>query len=42
MTRAGRIAATSAAALGLGLSALFRPAPRLIWNVSASVPVALL
>ena len=41
MTRFGRITATSAAALGLGLSALFRPAPRLIWNASASVPIGL-
>ena len=41
MTRAGRIAATSAAALGLGLSALFRPAPRLIWNATASTPTGL-
>ena len=41
MTRSGRIAATGIAALGLGLSALFRPAPRLIWNASASVPIGL-
>src|SRR5471030_2830355 len=41
MTRFGRITATSAAALGVGLSVLFRPAPRLIWNASASVPIGL-
>jgi conjugative transfer signal peptidase TraF len=41
MTRSGRIAATSAAALCLGLSTLLRPAPRLIWNASASVPIGL-
>jgi conjugative transfer signal peptidase TraF len=41
MTRFGRIAATCIATLGLALSALFRPAPRLIWNVSASVPIGL-
>jgi conjugative transfer signal peptidase TraF len=32
---------TSFAALSIGLSALFHPAPRLLWNVSASVPVGL-
>jgi type IV secretory pathway protease TraF len=41
MTRSGRIATTCIAALGLGLSALFRPAPRQIWNASASVPIGL-
>jgi type IV secretory pathway protease TraF len=41
MTRSGRIAAITAAALGLGLSALSRPALRLIWNASASVPIGL-
>jgi conjugative transfer signal peptidase TraF len=41
MRRRGRIAATCVAALGLGLSALFPPAPRLIWNASASVPIGL-
>jgi conjugative transfer signal peptidase TraF len=41
MTRSGRIATTCVAALGVGLSALSRPAPRLIWNASASVPIGL-
>jgi conjugative transfer signal peptidase TraF len=41
MTRFGRITATSAVVLGGGLSVLFRPAPRLIWNASASVPSGL-
>jgi type IV secretory pathway protease TraF len=41
MTRSGRIAATCIAALAVGLSALFRPPPRLIWNASASVPIGL-
>ncbi len=41
MTRSGRIAAGCIAALGLGLSALFRPTPRLIWNASASIPIGL-
>jgi conjugative transfer signal peptidase TraF len=41
MTRFGRFTAASAAVLGVGLSVLFRPAPRLIWNASASVPIGL-
>jgi type IV secretory pathway protease TraF len=41
MTRFGRISATCVAALGVALSTLPRPAPRLIWNVSASVPIGL-
>ena len=41
MTRFGRITSTSAVVLGVGLSVLFRPAPRLIWNASASVPIGL-
>jgi conjugative transfer signal peptidase TraF len=41
MTRFDRITATSAVVLGVGLSVLFRPAPRLIWNASASVPIGL-
>jgi conjugative transfer signal peptidase TraF len=41
MTRFGRFTATSAVALCVGLSVLFRPAPKLIWNASASVPIGL-
>ena len=41
MTRSGQIASTGIAALGFGLSVLFRPAPRLIWNASARVPIGL-
>jgi type IV secretory pathway protease TraF len=41
MTRFGRITATSAVVLGVGLTVLFCPAPRLIWNASASVPIGL-
>ena len=41
MTRLGRITAASAVVLGVALSVLFRPAPRLIWNASASVPIGL-
>jgi type IV secretory pathway protease TraF len=42
MTRSGRITATCVAvALGVFLSALSRPAPMLIWNASASVPIGL-
>ena len=41
MTRFGRIAGTCVAALGVGLSAPFRPVPMLIWNASASVPIGL-
>ena len=41
MTRFGRFTTTSAVVLGVGLSVLFRPAPRLIWNASASVPIGL-
>jgi conjugative transfer signal peptidase TraF len=32
---------TCFAVLSIGLSALFHPAPRLLWNVSASVPIGL-
>jgi conjugative transfer signal peptidase TraF len=39
MTRSSRIKAMCVAALSVGLSALSRPAPRLIWNASASVPI---
>jgi conjugative transfer signal peptidase TraF len=41
MTCFCRITATSAVVLGVVLSVLFRPAPRLIWNASASVPIGL-
>ena len=41
MTRPGRITTTCFAALGVGLSALIRPTPRLLWNASASVPIGL-
>jgi conjugative transfer signal peptidase TraF len=41
VTRFRRITGTSAVVLGVGLSVLFRPAPRLIWNASASVPIGL-
>ncbi len=39
MTRFGWVMTTYAAALGIGLAALLHPAPRLIWNASASVPI---
>jgi conjugative transfer signal peptidase TraF len=41
MTRFGWVIATYVATLGIGLSALLHPAPRLIWNASASVPIGL-
>jgi conjugative transfer signal peptidase TraF len=41
MTRFGWVISTSVATLGAGLSALFHPLPRLIWNASASVPIGL-
>jgi conjugative transfer signal peptidase TraF len=39
MTRFGWVMTTYAAALGIGLAALLHPAPRLIWNASASAPI---
>ena len=39
MIRIGYAMAAYAAALGAGASALYHPAPRLIWNASASVPI---
>lgn len=39
MTRFGWVAATSAAALAIGASSFAHPAPRLLWNVTASTPV---
>jgi conjugative transfer signal peptidase TraF len=41
MTRFGWVMSTYFAMLGVGLSELFHPAPRLIWNASASVPIGL-
>jgi conjugative transfer signal peptidase TraF len=41
MTRFGAVMTTYFASLGVGLSALFHPAPKLIWNASPSVPVGL-
>jgi len=41
MTRFGWVTSTYFAMLGVGLSALFHPTPRLIWNTSASVPIGL-
>ena len=39
MTRFGM--ATCFAALSIGVAALFHPAPKLLWNASASVPIGL-
>jgi conjugative transfer signal peptidase TraF len=41
MTRFVTIAMASIAMLGIGSPALLHPAPRLIWNASASVPIGL-
>ena len=41
MTRFGWAMATYGAVLVIGVTALFHPAPRLIWNASASVPIGL-
>ena len=41
MTRFGWVMSTYVASLAIGVSALFHPLPRLIWNASASVPVGL-
>ena len=41
MTRFGWIMTTYLAALTVGVSALFHPAPKLLWNASASVPIGL-
>jgi conjugative transfer signal peptidase TraF len=41
MTRFGRVMATYSAVLMIGATALFHPAPKLIWNASASVPIGL-
>ena len=41
MTRSAWLATASVATLAIVLPALLHPAPRLIWNASASVPVGL-
>src|SRR5918993_2181477 len=41
MKRIGWVVTTGLAALMAGASILFRPAPKLVWNASASVPVGL-
>jgi conjugative transfer signal peptidase TraF len=41
MTRFGTVMTTYFATLAVGLSALFHPTPKLIWNASASVPIGL-
>ena len=41
MTRFGWVMTTYAAVMVIGATAVFHPAPRLIWNASASVPIGL-
>ena len=41
MTRFGWIITSAVATFGIGLSAILRPPPRLLWNASASVPIGL-
>jgi conjugative transfer signal peptidase TraF len=41
MSRFGYVMSTYFATLGLGASAFFHPAPRLIWNATASTPTGL-
>lgn len=41
MTRFAWVMTTNLAMFGVGVSALFHPMPRLIWNASASVPIGL-
>lgn len=41
MTRFGYVMTTYFTVLGIGIAALFSPAPRLIWNASASAPIGL-
>lgn len=41
MTRFGAVMVTSVATMAIGISSCFHPAPRLIWNASASVPIGL-
>jgi len=41
MRRAGLILVAAIATLGIGLPVFLHPAPRLLWNASASVPIGL-
>ncbi len=41
MTRFGYVMATYMAVMVTGITALFQPVPKLIWNASASVPIGL-
>ena len=41
MTRFSLVATMSVGAFGAGMSMLFHPTPKLIWNASASVPIGL-
>ena len=41
MTRFGFVMTTYAATLFVALTSVFHPAPRLLWNASASVPIGL-
>ena len=41
MTRFGYVMATYGAVMVTGITALFHPVPKLIWNASASVPLGL-
>jgi len=41
MTRFGWIMITYFTVLGIGVSAVFHPTPRLIWNMTASTPIGL-
>jgi conjugative transfer signal peptidase TraF len=41
MTRFAWVMITSFTVLGIGISTDFRPAPRLIWNATASTPIGL-
>ena len=41
MTHVAWIIASAVATFGIGLSTLFHPAPKLLWNASASVPIGL-
>jgi conjugative transfer signal peptidase TraF len=41
MTRFGAVMATYFSTMAIGVSAFLHPAPKLIWNASASVPIGL-